>query len=137
MNQGKIILSIVSGIALTAGFPDIGFSYAAWVAFIFLFYAMRDLTPRQGFTFGLVAGFVHFATLLYWLVGTMHIYGYLPLWLSGIIFILLAFYLALYVAVFSGLVVFFCKGPAASLIMIPALWVCLEYLRTFLITGFP
>jgi len=137
MNQKKIILAIVSGIALTAGFPGIGFSYAAWGAFVFLFYAVRDLSPRQGFTLGLVAGFVHFATLLYWLVGTMHIYGYLPLWLSGIIFILLALYLALYLAVFSGLVVLFCTGPAVSLIMIPALWVCLEYLRTFLITGFP
>lgn len=137
MNQNKIILAIISGIALTAGFPGIGFSYAAWVAFVFLFYAMQDLSARQSFVLGLVTGFVHFATLLYWLVGTMHVYGYLPLWLSGMVFILLVFYLALYVAVFSWLIHLFCFGPVIALILVPALWVCLEYLRTFLITGFP
>jgi apolipoprotein N-acyltransferase len=137
MNQSKIILAIVSGIALTAGFPGVGFSYAAWIAFVFLFYAMQDLSARQSFVLGLVAGFVHFATLLYWLVGTMHVYGYLPIWLSTMVFLLLVFYLALYMAVFLWLVRLFCFKPLVLMILAPALWVCLEYLRTFLITGFP
>lgn len=133
----KIFLSIISGIALTMGFPKFGFSGAAWVAFVCLLFAVRNVSVRHGFILGLVAGMVHFATLVYWLIGTMHIYGFLPLWLSVIIFIPLVFYLALYVAVFAGLVTGFCSGSFFSLFLIPVFWVCLEYVRSFAFTGFP
>ena len=67
----------------------------------------------------------------------MHTYGYLPIWLSVLILILLAFYLSLYTAAFSFLISWLRLGPAAALVMIPALWVCLEYLRGVLFSGFP
>ncbi len=137
LGREKIFLSIISGIALTMGFPLVGFSYAAWVALAFLLFAIRDTTVRNSLILGVLAGMVHFATLLYWLIGTMNIYGYLPLWLSVIIFIPLVFYLSLYVAVFAGMVRTFCSGSFFSLFLIPVFWVCLEYVRSFAFTGFP
>ena len=119
IGREKIFLSIISGIVLTMGFPVAGFSYAAWFALIFLLFAIRDTSVRHSFILGVFTGMVHFATLLYWLIGTMHFYGYLPWWLSVIIFIPLVFYLSLYVAVFAGLVRFFCSGSFFSLFLIP------------------
>ncbi len=137
ISRGKILLSIISGIALTIVFPVAGFSYVAWVSLIFLLFAIRDTSVRDSLILGGLSGMVHFATLLYWLVGTMNIYGYLPLWLSVIIFIPLVFYLSLYVAAFAGLVSVFCSGSFFSLFLIPVFWVSLEYVRSFALTGFP
>ena len=136
IGRKKIFLSIISGIFLTMGFPVVGVSYAAWGALTFLLFAIRDVSVRDSFLLGILTGMVHFATLLYWLIGTMNIYGYLPLWLSVLLFILLVFYLSLYVAVFAGIVRFFCFGSFFSLFLIPVFWVCLEYVRSIAFTGF-
>ncbi len=133
----KIFLAAITGILLTLSFPQPGISYAAWGALVCLLFAIRDVSARDSFFLGLAAGMVHFATLLYWLIQTMHVYGFLPLWLSGIVFMLLVFYLALYVAVFSGLLTFCRQGPFFSFMMMPVFWVLLEYVRSFALTGFP
>lgn len=137
INRATIGLSVLSGFLMTVAFPGIGFSIAAWVALVFLLAAIRKTDVREGFVLGVAAGMAHFATLLYFLVGTMHVYGYLPLWLSGLIFILLVFYLSLYVGAFGALVGYFGSGSIVSLFIIPAFWVCLEYLRGIALTGFP
>jgi apolipoprotein N-acyltransferase len=133
----QIALCIISGLALTAGFPPVGWIGAPWMAFVFLFWAMRDLDAGKSFIAGLIAGLSHYLSLLYWLVPTMNTYGYLPIWLSVIILILLACYLSLYTAGFSFLISWLRLWPAAALVMIPALWVCFEYLRGVLFSGFP
>lgn len=137
IGREKVVLAVISGIALTLSFPKAGISWAAWVALTFLFFAIRNVNVRNSIVLGLVTGMVHFATMVYWLIGTMHIYGYLPLWLSVIIFVPLVFYLALYVAAFAGLVTVLCSSSILLLILAPTLWVCLEYVRTYLLTGFP
>jgi len=116
--QQKIILSALSGLLLTAGFPPVEWVFAPWIAFVFLFWAIFNLSASQSFTAGLVAGLAHYLSLLYWLASTMNIYGYLPIWLSVIFLILLSLYLSLYTAVFCA-------------------WVCIEYLREVLFSGFP
>jgi apolipoprotein N-acyltransferase len=137
IGREKIFLSIISGVALTIGFPVVGFSYAAWFALVFLLFAIRNTSVRHSIVLGGLTGMVHFAALLYWLVETMHIYGYLPLWLSVVLFIPLVFYLSLYVAAFAGMVRVFCSGSFFTLFLIPVFWVCLEYVRSFAFTGFP
>jgi apolipoprotein N-acyltransferase len=133
----QIISAILSGLLLTAGFPPVGWIAAPWAAFVFLFWAIGDLDPAKSFAAGLIAGLSNYLSLLYWLISTMHTYGYLPVWLSVMILFLLAFYLSLYTAAFSFLISWLRPGPAAALVMIPALWVCLEYLRGVLFSGFP
>ncbi|RJP84076.1 MAG: apolipoprotein N-acyltransferase [Desulfobacteraceae bacterium] len=137
LGREKLFLSVLSGVFLTAGFPLTGISLASWFALSFLLVALRDTPPRQSFFLGLAAGSVHYMTLLYWLVSTINIYGYLPLWLSVVIFIPLAFYLSLYIGVFAWLVSFAGGSPGIALVLVPCGWVCLEYLRSFMFTGFP
>jgi apolipoprotein N-acyltransferase len=68
----------------------------------------------------------------------MTTYGGLPLPLSFLLLIALSLYLALYVGVFAyGVTRLSSRGTLAYLVGVPALWVGLEYVRTFLLTGFP
>lgn len=130
-------LSACSGLLLTVTFPEIGWSYVAWAAFVPLFLAVRNLDVKQSFAAGFAAGLVHYLTLLYWLVHTMHTYGYLPVYLSVLILCLLAVYLAFYPALFAAVITWIRPGPLPALVLFPSLWVCLEFVRNFMLTGFP
>ncbi len=133
----KLILSGVSGILLTASFPNIQWSFLAWIALVPLLAAIRDLTPGQAFRNGMITGLVHGVTLMYWVVYTMQKYGYLPWWLSISILFLFAAYLALYPALFSFILAKYCKTPGVLFLWASSLWAALEYIRTVFFTGFP
>ena len=126
-----------SGLLLTAAFPKLGLSVLAWVAFVPLFIALGNLSPQKAFRTGLIAGMVHYLTLLYWVVITMRTYGYLPWWQCIGLLVLLSTYLGLYPAFFAMLIVRFCRKPGRLLLLAPICWVALEYVRCFLLTGFP
>ena len=134
---GRIFWSVAAAVALTGAFDNIGIGFLAWFALALLLLGLRNATVKEAFYLGLLAGFVHFVTLLYWLVPTMHQYGHLPVWLSIGALLLLAFYLALYFAAFSMLVTAAAKRPVYLVLAVPVFWVSLEYARTFLFTGFP
>ena len=82
-------------------------------------------------------GLAHYLTLLYWVVPVMRTYGYLPLYLSLVILFLFAAVLALFPAVFCMVLAAIARTPARFLITTPLIWVALEYIRTFIFTGFP
>ncbi len=133
----KIISAVASGLLLTGSFPKIGIYWLAWLAFVPLLAALRNLSFKNGFRLGFLAGLVHYLTLIYWLSCTMKTYGHLPLYLCVPVLFLFSSYLALYVAVFSATLTRLCRKPLICLFMIPVLWVSLEYLRSFLFSGFP
>jgi apolipoprotein N-acyltransferase len=122
---------------LTLSFPKVNISWLAWIALVPLLIALRNISPKNGFTLGLCAGLAHYLTLVYWLAYTMKTYGNLPLSVSLSILILLACYLALFVALFSLTITRLCTTPLICFILVPSVWVSLEYIRTFLFTGFP
>lgn len=129
--------AVVSGFLLTAAFPKLGLSWLAWFALLPLLFSLRNLSWFDSFRMGFLAGVVHYLTLLYWLVPTMHTYGHLPLLVCIPILFLLAAYIALYMAFFSLLLTLFCRSAALCLVIIPVFWVSVEYARSTLFTGFP
>lgn len=137
----QIFWSIAAGAALTCSLPGAGVSWCGWFALALLLAAIRTATVSRALMLGLLAGGVHFLTLLYWLVPTLHRYGQIPSVLAAGALFLLAFYLALYVAAFSGMVTACARKrmghPLWCLVMLPVFWVGLEYLRTHLFSGFP
>jgi len=137
INRYKIFLASLSGLLLTLACPKNGFFWLAWCALVPLLLALRNFSPQNGFYLGFCSGLTHYLTLVYWLVPTMKTYGHLPLYLSLVVLILLSAYLALYVAAFSTIVIRLGSTPPLFFVIIPCLWVALEYLRTFLFTGFP
>jgi apolipoprotein N-acyltransferase len=136
-NRKNILLAVLSGLLLTGAFPKIGLSWLAWIALIPLLYALKGLSPGGSFRIGFVAGLIHFLSLLYWLVPVMRTYGYLPWYLAISILLLFAAVLALFVAVFSMTLAALGEKPVRCMILIPPIWVALEYMRTFVFSGFP
>ena len=133
----KWLPAIISGLLLTTAFPKVGLSGLAWLALVPLFISLRRCNPRDAFRTGMVFGLTHYLTLLYWVVITMHTYGYLPWWQCVSLLVLLAAYLALYPGLFALAVVQLSRKPYHLVLLAPIAWVALEYVRGFLLTGFP
>ena len=101
LDRRKAIFALVSGLLVTASFPNIGLSWLAWIGLVPLLIALRNLSIRDSMRLGLIAGLVHFLGLVYWVAYTMKTYGHLPLYISLLILGLMAAYLALYWALFT------------------------------------
>ena len=130
-------LTAVSGLLLTVSFPKLDWEFMAWVALVPFFHAIKNKSPSGGLKLGFFMGLVHYLTLFYWIAGVMETYGHLPIPLSWCILLLLVVYLSLYPAVFALLV---CQLRARSAVLLwsaPFLWPGLEYVRAFLLSGFP
>ncbi len=136
-NKKNVGLAAISGLLLTGSFPKIGLEWLAWFAIVPLLYAMKDQSVRGGFRYGYVTGLIHFLSLLYWLVPVMRTYGYLPLYLSILILLLFAAFLALFMASVTTILAFAGRRPATLLAITPPVWVALEYIRSFIFSGFP
>jgi len=134
-SKSNYVWAVVSGLLLTTAFPKINFSWCAWFALIPLFTAMRDATPGQGFRLAMTTGMTHYIGLLYWLVHTMHVYGYLPVYQSVIILFLMSIILSIFIGIFGWLTATI--DSPKHLWLIPVFWTALEYIRTYIFTGFP
>ena len=132
-----MLLAVLSGLLLTGAFPKLGIDWLAWFALVPLLMAIANGSARESFRIGFIFGLVHFMSLLYWVVPVMQIYGYLSLYLSIVILFLFAAVLALFPAAFSMTLAAVGITPVRRLVATPLLWVALEYLRTFIFTGFP
>lgn len=129
--------AMVSGFLLTTSFPDADFSFLAFFALIPWLISMADLDLRQTFASGFIMGLVHYLTLIYWIVPTVHIYGGLHFILACSVLLLLCAYLALYPAIFAVVAKKTFRTSTFSPFWAACLWTSLEYIRTHLLTGFP
>lgn len=132
-----IILAVTTGLLMTASFPKVDWGGFAWIAFIPLLYGVKGVSPRASFKLGFLTGLVHYGTLLYWIVGVINHYGHVPIFLSVVIFMLLLFYLSLYPGLFALAVSQLRERSLPFYLTGPLFWVALEYVRSFLLSGFP
>ena len=138
MKAYPFILPLLSGVLCFLSFPRYDYESLAWIALVPLFLALENQTVLKSFWLGWATGTVYFLGTVHWVTNTMIDYGKLPAVVSYPIMLLLVVYLGLYVAAFAGLYVFLKRRttfpPALSA---PVLWVSLELLRTYALTGFP
>jgi apolipoprotein N-acyltransferase len=128
----------ISGLLLVLSFPPVDIYPFAFIALAPFLIIIHRLSGKEAFKAGFFMGLVYFFGTTYWIYHSMHYYGGMGLVLSLIIVFALACYLALYPALFSWIFSVRMKNSRLpSLILAPALWVSLEYLRSYFITGFP
>lgn len=138
MKKKDILGCVFSAVLLILSFPNFDLEFLTWIALIPFFYSIEGKTLKTSFKLGFLTGFFSFLGILYWVVIAVHRYGNIPLIPSILILFLLVAYLSLYWGVFSFLTQFLrLKMGLKSLIFIPFLWVTLEYVRSFFLTGFP
>ncbi|MGH8071850.1 MAG: apolipoprotein N-acyltransferase [Candidatus Entotheonellia bacterium] len=124
---------------MAAAFPGTGDQgWLAFVALVPLLMAIAGTTRWRAAGLGFVAGLMFWLATIPWVAQTMVRYGGLPWPLASLILLGLVGYLALYTAAFCALL---CRCPTRSgalyVILAASLWVALEFLRTYLLTGFP
>lgn len=122
-----ISLLLLSAIFLVLSYPSFNLEFCAWFAFVPLFFALQNKSKGKAFLFSYLAGIVFWFGIIYWLIHVT---------LIGLI--LLVAYLALYFGIF-GLIISSTRSHVHTftrLLFIPSVWVLLEYLRSYLFTGF-
>jgi apolipoprotein N-acyltransferase len=90
---------------------------------------------------GYVAGLVFYLTTVWWVINTMTTYGRMPLALSVVALVLLCCILAGYTAAFAWLLALgqdrLRLPDGVGPLFAAAVWTALEFLRTYLFSGFP
>jgi apolipoprotein N-acyltransferase len=134
-----VLLAATTGVLLPYCFPKYDMGLLAWVALVPLHIALGGISRRtQAFWLGWIAGIIASTGIMSWVVTAMHTYGKVPLVFSYGIMLLLTAYLGLYVALYSAGVVWFrMLVPRYGLFAGPCLWVALELLRTYALSGLP
>jgi len=131
--------AVISALLLFLASPGLlEFSPLAWLALVPLLAAlMRPGTgPGQAARLSLLTGMIYYPLLLYWILIVLGRYGNLSLWVTLPVLTLLALYMSLYLAGFALLTSRLAKR--ASLVWLaPVIWVGLDWLRSWLFTGFP
>jgi apolipoprotein N-acyltransferase len=135
--RSALTLAAASGALLALAFPIVDWGSVAWVALVPLLLAALERGPRAAFLAGWVAGLVFYLATLYWLVLTIGTYTNLsPLVSVGPLLLLCGF-----LALGFGLVTAACewarrRGIEIALVA-PLSWVVVEWIRTYVLGGFP
>ncbi len=110
---------------------------AAWLAPALLLLGLRGLAPGTAAKFAFGAGLAAHALVFHWIyVATVH-YGDAPIVVGVLAPIGLAVYPALFFAAFGAAWSALGAAGLASPFSAAALWVALEWARSFVLTGFP
>lgn len=134
----SLVLAGASGLFLPLSFPNYDLGLLAWIALVPLHWAVDGKTKTQAFWIGWLSGTIAFTGLMAWVVTTMNTYGKVPLVISYGIMLLLTIYLGLYVAIYAaGALWFRTLIPRYGLFAVPCLWVSLELIRTYALSGMP
>lgn len=141
-------LALISGVLLALSFPKFGHPAFAWIALVPLLLAftgwngrpgpVRGLPPLRGLLLSLATGTVFFIGTLYWTGTVIITFGDVPVVVAAIGVVLMSAYLSLYHVV--GLFVtsrVIARLGARGLLFAPIGWVGGEFLRGFMLGGFP
>jgi apolipoprotein N-acyltransferase len=130
-------IAAVSGAVLALAFPAVDWNPLAWIALVPLLWVGLGAGGRVAFRTGWIAGTVFFLATLYWLVLTIGTYTNLsPLVSVGPLLLLCAF-LALGFGIFTAGCELARRAGIDLALVAPPLWVLIEWIRTYILGGFP
>jgi apolipoprotein N-acyltransferase len=142
--QGRIgdSLALIAGGSLPLSFAPYALFPIAVLSPALLFFLWQNISPRRAFWRGLLYGVGMFGVGVSWVHISFHQFGDMPL--LGAVFLTAAFVLglALFPALLGGLLTRFFpffpnNTPTKLLLVLPAAWTVMEWLRGWLFTGFP
>jgi len=133
---GKITLLFAAAFAMVLSFSRYNCNIFAWFALSPLILVTTKV--KKPFWWGILFGVFFYCGNLYWLNKTLMFFGGLPVFLSIPALLILVFYLSLYYGAFCHILKMLHKRyPIWGLWYAPFVWVGLEWVRSFLLTGFP
>lgn len=130
--------AVISGVILVLCFPKPNLFLMAWIALVPFLLSLYNKSPKEAFKAGFLFGIPYFFGTLYWIYHSINHYGGISFLGSIAIVILLCLFLSLYPALFALLFsLTIRKTQLPALLIAPVFWVVLEFLRTYIFTGFP
>lgn len=132
-------LALIAGAILTLAFAPFEIYPFALLSPAVLLALWLKTSTRRAFLRGWLFGFGFFGTSVYWVYISIHTFGGTPIYFAAIITAAFAAILALFPAL-NGYFLnrFFPKNNNTKLLCaFPAIWVALEWIRSWIFSGFP
>jgi apolipoprotein N-acyltransferase len=135
----SLLLAAVSGVLYALSFPNAAIGWLIFIAPLPLFVSIKRATSaRNAFLFGWLSQTIGWLMMVPWVIRVMSHYGGLPYAVGVAIYIAMCLYLGLYGGVFT--LIAYRIRPAenfARWLLLPLAWAAVEFVRTYLFTGFP
>ena len=127
-----------AGAATVLAFAPVGFFPLAVLTFAVLAGFWTGATARRAFWSGYAFGLGLFGAGVSWVYVSLHTFGGMPLPLAALATLLFCAFLALFPAAAGWLQARIpASAPVRACLLIPAAWTLLEWLRSWIFTGFP
>jgi apolipoprotein N-acyltransferase len=126
------------GALTTLCFAPFGLYYLMPALMLPILFAWLHASPRASAELSFWYGVGLFLSGTYWLYISIHVFGRAPLWVAMIIMISLVLIMAAYCAAAGWTICRLVSGDERRLLIIaPAVWVLIEWLRGWVLSGFP
>ncbi len=132
------LIVLVLGSAMSLCFAPFGLSLLAPLLLLPLLYFCMLVSPRDAGAHAFWFGLGLFLTGTYWIYISVHVYGNAPLWIALLLMLGLSLIMAWFLFLAGWLISRLSQGePWLVLLVAPAAWVLIEWLRGWVFTGFP
>ena len=133
------LLSFAAGALLPLAFAPFGYWPLALLLPVVLLWSWEGAKPGQAAGRGGLFGLGLFGFGIYWIFISLHDYGNAPALFAALATLVMVLFMALYPALTGWLLVRWgpAPGPIRWLLVFPALWTLLDWVRSWLFTGFP
>lgn len=127
-----------SGALAALGFAPAGLYLLPPLLLLPLLLSCLTDAPRTAARHGFFFGVGLFLAGTYWIYISVHVFGQAPLWLAVILMIALVLLMAAYYALAAAVIArWSAASPWRLIVIAPAVWVLMEWLRGWLFSGFP
>lgn len=132
------MLAFLLGCLTTTAFEPFAWYPVLFVTLLPFFYVCLALAPRDAGKYGFWFGFGLFLTGTYWIYISVVVFGQAPVWIALMLMIGLVLIMSLWLWLTAWLTSRLTAGePLRLLVVAPAVWVLVEWLRGWVLTGFP
>ena len=132
-------LAAFAGAATTLAFAPYAIFPLAILGPAFLFLLWDDTAPRQAAKLGFAWGAGLFLAGTWWIYTAIHDFGGAPAWLAALLLLVPVAVMGAYYATLGWFAARFDRSPRLThwLLLLPAGWTLIEWLRSWLLSGFP
>ena len=134
----KLLVSFLAGSFLPLAYSPFDFFWIAPLCYAVLFYSWSSLSPSRTFWCGFSFGCASFFSGIHWVYVSIHDFGQLHPFAAAALTLALVMILACYIALTGWIAAYWFPndGPCAWIGVFPAVWVLVEWLRGWFLSGF-
>lgn len=138
INYSSYIAMFFSGLSGSLGFAPFHMPGLTIISLALLFAQLLNCNKKQAFSLGFIFGLGYFSLGVSWVIVSIHDYGQLNYFLSGLITLSFIAYLSLFPALVSWVFKILDKNNRLlTMLLFSCLWCLSEYCRATLFNGFP